>query len=229
MSTALITGANRGIGLALATCYAAAPDGHVIAVARNPDSSEGLEALIRSSAGRVRAIRADISEAVQIAGLAKDLDGAMIDLLVNNAGIASRTEFGSIAAQDIVDVFAVNAFAPVLLTQALQPLLARGGKVVNVTSTLGSMKAASERTDALVYSMSKVALNMFSIKLAMLLRPQGVVVVAMHPGGVRTRLGGCSAPLSPESSAEMMLRVIHALDIEQSGAYLAYDGSAIPW
>jgi NAD(P)-dependent dehydrogenase (short-subunit alcohol dehydrogenase family) len=229
MPTALITGANRGIGLALATCYAAVPAGRVIAITRDTGHSEPLAALVDGSAGSVRAVRADMSDAAAIASLGTDLRGETIDLLVNNAGIAGSNEFGAIAVQDLVEVFGVNTFAPLLLTQALKPLLAQGGKVVNISSTLGSMKASSERADALIYSMSKAALNMFSIKLAMLLRPLEIVVVAMHPGGVRTRLGGRGAPLSAKSSAEMMLRVINSVDLEQSGAYLACDGSAIPW
>lgn len=230
MPTALITGANRGLGLALATRYAAArPDANVIAVTREAAQSPALQALVERSDGRVRAVEADVAEAASIERLARDVGNATLDLLINNAGVSGSTAFGEISAQQLDDVFRVNTFAPLLLTQALRNRLARGGKVVNITSVLGSVENARDDAGYLAYGMSKAALNMFSVKLAAALRAEDIAVLALHPGWVQTRMGGNGAPLSVDTSAEGMMRVIEALDIRHSGAYLAYDGTAIPW
>jgi NAD(P)-dependent dehydrogenase (short-subunit alcohol dehydrogenase family) len=229
MPTALITGANRGIGLALATRYAKNPNADVLAVTRDATQSPDLDALVERSGGRVRVIQADVADAASIERLARDVGNATIDLLVNNAGVGGTGEFGEIAAQDLSEVFRVNAFAPLLVTQALRTRLARGGKVVNITSVLGSIANARDNASYLTYAMSKAALNMFSVKLADALRADDVAVLALHPGWVRTRMGGSEATIDVDTSADGMLRVIEALDLERSGAYLAYDGSSIPW
>jgi len=229
MPTALITGANRGLGLALATRYAARSGAHVIAVTRDSASSDALDALVNSSDGRVRAVQADVADAASIERLASDIGDATIDLLVNNAGVMGHAELGEISEQDLIDVFRVNTFAPLLVTQALRARLARGGKVVNITSVLGSIETARDSAGYLTYGMSKAALNMFSVKLANTLRPDGVAVLALHPGWVQTRMGGSGAAISVDTSADGMMRVIDGLDLRHTGAYLAFDGSVIPW
>ena len=229
MPTALITGANRGIGLALATRYAARPDAHVIAVTREAAKSHDLRALVDRSGGRVRALEADVADGASIERLAREVGDAKLDLLINNAGAPGSTEFGKISAQELSDVFRVNAFAPLLVTQALRSRIARGGKVDNVTSVLGSNENARGDSSYLAYGMSKAALNMFSVKLAEALREDGIAVLALHPGWVQTRMGGSGAAIDVDTSATGMMRVIDALDIDHSGAYLAYDGKPIPW
>ena len=229
MPTALITGANRGIGLALATHYVGRPGAHVIAVTRDSKESHDLHALARRSDGRVRVLEADVADAASIERLAREAGDAKIDLLINNAGIMGSGEFGKISAKELSEVFAVNTFSPVLVTQALRARFVRGGKVVNITSVLGSIERERGDDGYFVYGMSKAALNMFSVKLAEALREDGIAVLALHPGWVQTRLGGSGAAIDVETSASGMLRVIDALDIKSSGAFLAYDGSAIPW
>lgn len=229
MPTALITGANRGIGLALATQYADRSGAHVIGVTRDAKESHDLHALARRSNGRVTVLEADVADAASIEGLARDVGDANIDLLINNAGVGGFGDFGEITAQELSDVFRVNAFAPLLVTQALRARLAPGGKVVNITSVLGSIENARGEASYLTYGMSKAALNMFTVKLAEALREDGIAVLALHPGWVQTRMGGSGAAIDVETSAAGMLRVIDALDTGHSGTYLAYDGSAIPW
>ncbi len=229
MPTILITGANRGIGLALATRYAGRSNTHVIAVTREAKQSHDLHALVDRSDGGVRAVEADVADAASIESLAREVGEAKIDLLINNAGVSGSNDFGAISVQELSDVFRVNAFAPLLVTQALRSRLARGGKVVNITSVLGSIENARGDSSYLTYGMSKAALNMFTVKLAETLREDGVAVLALHPGWVQTRMGGSGAAIDVDTSAEGMMRVIDALDSKHSGAYLAYDGSAIPW
>jgi NAD(P)-dependent dehydrogenase (short-subunit alcohol dehydrogenase family) len=229
MPTALITGANRGIGLALATRYAASHDAHVIAVTRDAASSPDLHAIVDRSGGRVSVVEADVADAASIERLARDVGDATIDLLINNAGASSTTAFGEISAQELSDVFRVNAFAPLLLTQALRHRFARGGKVVNITSVLGSLENARDDASYFAYGMSKAALNMCSVKLAEALRADGIAVLALHPGWVQTRMGGSGAAISVDTSADGMMRVIEALNLGRTGTYLAYDGSTIRW
>jgi NAD(P)-dependent dehydrogenase (short-subunit alcohol dehydrogenase family) len=226
MPTALITGANRGIGLALATRYAASHDAHVIAVTRDAASSPDLHAIVDRS---VSVVEADVADAASIERLARDVGDATIDLLINNAGASSTTAFGEISAQELSDVFRVNAFAPLLLTQALRHRFARGGKVVNITSVLGSLENARDDASYFAYGMSKAALNMCSVKLAEALRADGIAVLALHPGWVQTRMGGSGAAISVDTSADGMMRVIEALNLGRTGTYLAYDGSTIRW
>ncbi len=228
MNTALITGANRGLGLALATRYLARPDTQVIAIARDLAQSPELHALASAHDGRVRAIQTDVANGASIDALGKELGDVSIDLLVNNAGVPSRAGFGDITAAELAKVFAVNAFAPLLVTQALRTKLARGGKVVNITSVLGSI-ASSSGDDYLTYGMSKAALNMFPVKLAAALRADEIAVLALHPGWVQTRMGGSGAAISVDTSADGMMRVIDALSMATTGSYLAYDGGAIEW
>lgn len=229
MSTALITGANRGIGLALATRYAARADAHVIAVTREAAGADDLHALSERSAGRVRVVEADVADAAAIERLAREAGDATIDLLINNAGVSGSSEFGKVSAQELSDVFRVNAFAPLLVTQALRERLARGGKVVNITSVLGSIENSRGNANYLAYGASKAALNMFSVKLADALRERNIAVLALHPGWVQTRMGGSGAAIDVDTSADGMVRVIDGLTLSRSGSYLAYDGSTIPW
>ncbi len=229
MPTALITGANRGLGLALATRYAARPGAHVVAVERGAADTQELAALVNASDGRVRSVRADVANPASIETIVREVGDEPVDLLVNNAGVPGTGAFGEISPQLLTDVFSVNAFAPLLLTQALRTRLRRGAKVVNITSVLGSIENSRGDDGYFVYGMSKAALNMLSVKLAAALRSQDVAVLALHPGWVQTRMGGNGAAISVETSADGMMRVIDGLTIGDSGAYRAYDGSTIPW
>lgn len=227
MKTVLITGANRGIGLALAARFAS-KSWNVIATARDPASRE-LDALVRANENAIRAIALDVVDPAAIAKLAAETRDVPIDVLVNNAGVPGRTAFGDVTADEIRDVFAVNTFAPLLVTQALRANLAHGGKVVNVSSVLGSIESSRGAAGYLTYAMSKAALNMFTVQLAATLAKREIAVLALHPGWVQTRMGGSGAAIDVDTSADGMMRVIEDLDMETSGSYLAYDGSVIPW
>ena len=158
----------------MAVRYVAEQGWNVIAVARDIDGAYDLHAFANAADGRVRIVQADVRDATAIDRLAREVGETPIDLLVNNAGIPGGNEFGAISAGDLSEVFAVNTFAPVLVTQALRRRLVAGGKVVNITSSLGSLINAAESSTSLTYAMSKAALNMFSVKLAQALRPYGI-------------------------------------------------------
>lgn len=222
---ALITGANRGIGLALVTRYAARADAHVFAVARDPAGSEELAEAVGASNGRITAVAADLATADAGDTIATIVGEAKLDLVINNAGVPSKRGFGELTQDDLVALFKVNTFAPLLVTQAVREKLAPKAKIVNITSVIGSIERAG--SDYLAYGASKAALNMLTKKLALELTDANVL--ALHPGWVRTRMGGDDAAISVDTSADGMVRVIDALDRTTSGSYLAYDGSPIPW
>ncbi|WP_298150743.1 SDR family NAD(P)-dependent oxidoreductase, partial [Metallibacterium sp.] len=183
-------------------------------------------------AGRLQIEALDVAAAAQIAALAERLAArGHLDLLINNAGVlVSGERFGTLRAEDLARSFAINASAPLLLTQALAPLLARGhaAKVLCVTSQLGSIAQAREfRTVS--YAVSKAALNMGVRRLAAELGARGITVVAMHPGWVRTDMGGAAAPLQPPDAVRGMLTVLERLTPAQGGRFYAHDGSELPW
>jgi NAD(P)-dependent dehydrogenase (short-subunit alcohol dehydrogenase family) len=222
---ALITGASRGLGLGLVTRFAARPDSHVFAVARDPAASDELTKAVRESDGRISVIVADVAAANVGDKIAAAIGSTKLDLLVNNAGAMSEIDFGDLSQHDLIEIFKVNTFAPLLVTQALRANLVPGAKVVNITSVLGSIARAGE--GYLAYGMSKSALNMLTKKLAAEL--EGIAVLSLHPGWVQTRMGGPGASITIDTSVDGMVRVIDALDPKRSGGYLAYDGSNIPW
>ena len=221
----LITGASRGLGLALASRYAARTENHVFAVARDPGASDELAELVAASGGRVSIVRADVGDASAPEHIATAVGVTPLDLLVNNAGASERRGFGDLTQDALVDLFKVNVFAPLLVTQALRSKLAADAKVVNVSSVLGSIAQAGAGYFA--YGASKAALNMITKKLAAEL--PGGAGLALHPGWVRTRMGGPGAAIDVATSADGMVRVIDAFDVARSGAYLTYEGAELPW
>jgi NAD(P)-dependent dehydrogenase (short-subunit alcohol dehydrogenase family) len=232
MQRCLITGANRGLGLAFVT-QLLERGARVLACCREPGKAGVLDALAAAHGDRL-AIRAlDVADAASIDTLpqsaAKHLQ--RIDLLINNAGVlVSGERFGNVKAESLEESFAVNASAPLLITQALAPLLALGNKprVLCITSQIGSIAQANGfRT--ISYAMSKAALNMAVKRLAAELAPRGIVVLAAHPGWVKTGMGGKGATLAPADSAHALLNLIERATTQDAGRFLAYDGAELPW
>jgi NAD(P)-dependent dehydrogenase (short-subunit alcohol dehydrogenase family) len=230
MPQALVSGANRGLGLEMTRQLLVRGD-RVVAACRHPGRALDLTRLAAQHPGRLHVIPLDLMDTRSIDELVRETNALELrfDLVVNNAGVLVEGErFGEIEAKSLRDSFAVNAEGAFLLTQALASRLAEGSKVINVSSTLGSIA----RTDSLYspsYAMSKAALNMATRLLAIALREQGVIVVAVSPGWVRTDMGGAGAPLKPEASVASMLRVIDHLKPSDSGRFLAQTGETIAW
>ncbi len=221
--TVLITGANRGLGLEFARQYAA-DSWTVIGTARRPEQAEDLSAL------DVEVLQLDVTDRDSIAALAAALDGRPIDMLINNAGIFPRvSEIDNVDADDYLQTLAVNTLGPVLVTQAVMPNLRDGElkQVVNITSGLASIERNSGGYYG--YRESKAALNMFTATLAAELGDDGFICLAIHPGWVRTDMGGADATLSPEESVTGMRAVIGELTPEHNGRYFGFDGSEVAW
>ena len=240
MRRVVVTGANRGLGLEFVRQAAARGD-DVVAGVRQPKTADALNKLAAKSAGRVTVVKIDVGDADDVAAAARHVGERFeaVDLLINNAGIwaapeaperASGGPLADLRADAVLEVLRINAVGPMLVTQALAPLLAAAdqGVVVNISSWLGSIRGATNRGN-IAYAMSKAALNMLTGRLAAELAGQGTIVVAMSPGWVATDMGGPSAPLEPAESVSGMLNVVDALTPAQSGTFLDHAGAGLPW
>lgn len=233
MPTALVTGGNRGLGLALVRALLARGD-HVVAACRHPGRATELNRLSGEHPGRLHVLPLDVADAKSQAELARELplvlgEGGRIDLLVNNAGVLHSGErFGKVEARNLEDSLRTNAMGPFLLTQALAPLLADHAKVANLSSQLGSI-ASVNRFGTPSYNISKAAQNMATALLAQGLAERGIVVLALHPGWVQTEMGGKDATVAAEDAAEGLLRVIDGAGRDDSGRFLDFRGGSLPW
>ena len=228
----LVTGANRGLGLAFVRQLLARGD-RVVAACRHPGKATALNTLAGDHPGRLHVLPLDVASAKSRAELVRELplvlDGDRLDLLVNNAGVLHSGErFGHVEAAVLEDSLQVNAVGPFLLAQALAPSLADGGSIANLSSVMGSIAMRNEfRSPG--YCISKAAQNMGTVLLAKALAPRGIKVVALHPGWVRTEMGGGGANVDAEDAARGLLAVIDGLAPAQSGSFLDWQGRALPW
>ena len=227
--TVLVTGANRGIGLELARQYLES-GWSVIATAREPEKATELKAL--GGGGKPLLVEAlDVTDAKSVAALTERLKERPIDLLVNNAGVASiGNRIGDVKPDEFAHVLAVNTIGPLRVTQALLKNLraGKGKTVVSITSVLGSIEA-NGGGGFYGYRESKAALNMLTRSLAAELRRDGFICIVMHPGWVQTDMGGPNAQLTPEQSVTGIRGVIAKLKPEDSGKFWAHDGTNLPW
>ena len=224
--TILLAGANRGLGLGLAREYLGR-GWQVIATARDPAQASGLAALQGRNQDTLTVEQLDVADPGSAAALARRLDGRTLDVLFVVAGVSGYKDapIDAIPPEGVAREFIVNASGPVSLAEALQKSLAPTAPVAFMTSILGSI--ASNTTGGWeLYRASKAALNMFAKSYALRHRERPVLV--MHPGWVRTDMGGPNAPVSVEDSVRGMADVMDAH--RQPGiAYLDYLGAKLPW
>jgi len=227
MPTALITGANRGIGLEFSRQYAAM-GWRVIATCRDPGSAADL----KSISGDVSVEAMDVSDYANIQSLAKSLKREAIDVLVNNAGIHGPrpSRVGGIDYDAWAEVLKINTMGPMKVSEAFVEHVARSdlNTIVTITSKMGSI-ADNESGGAYPYRSSKAAVNAVMKSLAVDLRPRGITVVVFHPGWVATDMGGPSAPVGPDESVAGMIKTISKLKLSDSGKFLNYDGKKVAW
>lgn len=233
MKTALITGASRGIGLEFCRQYAG--DGwRVFACARNPEKSDELNMLASTHPDEVTIYRLDVGDHAQIGQLAQALANEPIDLLLNNAGIYTGSHAGGIFDdkdyEDWVRAFRINTMATLKMAQTFQPQIRRGGQktIVAISSKMGSI-ADNSGGGSYMYRSSKAAVNMVVKTLAVDLKPTGIITVALHPGWVKTDMGGANALISAARSVSGMRNVIRGLTLPDSGKFISYDGQVVPW
>lgn len=232
MKRALVTGTNRGLGLEFARQLLARGD-RVIACCRHPGKALALTELAAAHPGHLHILPLDLASERSIAEAVRETMALTdaLDALINNAGmLVSGEKFGAIAHKSLVDSFAANVAGPVLLTQALSPLLEKGNdpKVLSITSRLGSI-AGTTAFGTPSYAMSKAALNMATRQLAAALAPKGIRVFCASPGWVKTDMGGDNAPLSAPDSVAGLIRVLDAATSDTSGRFLDHAGKEIAW
>ena len=223
METVLITGANRGIGLALAQAHAARGD-KVIGVCRKESAA------LRATGAQVEA-GIDVTDGNALAGLHTRLRGVRIKRLWLNAGVLGRERLGGIDAVALNSLrlqFEINTLGPLRVTQALLDNLASGGKIGILTSRMGSI-SDNDSGGYYGYRASKAAVNAVGKSLAVDLRPRGVAVYLLHPGYVATEMVGGSGDISPEVAAERLLALVDRLGIGETGSFWHSNGSALPW
>jgi NAD(P)-dependent dehydrogenase (short-subunit alcohol dehydrogenase family) len=218
MSTVLVTGANRGIGLGFARAYAGRGD-RVIGTARRPDAAGELAAL------GAEVLPLDVTDDGAVAALADRLAGGTIDLLINNAGILVDDRFENVEPSAVLAQLDANAVGPLRVTRALASRLAGDGKIACISSFMGSI-AENDQGGDYGYRASKAALNAIVKCLSIDLAP--TPVVALHPGYVRTDMTG-RGDIGPDEAAAALVAVLDRVGRAESGRFLDRHGDDIPW
>jgi NAD(P)-dependent dehydrogenase (short-subunit alcohol dehydrogenase family) len=231
MPSALITGANRGLGLEFARQYLA--DGwQVYATCRHPGSASELRHLAEASDYKLRIMALDVTDSASVKAAAAELDGQAIDLLLNNAGVGGARDqtIGNIDYKAWAKVLDVNTMGPMRVSEAFVDHVARSERklIVTLTSGMGSI-ADNTSGGAFAYRSSKAAVNMVVRSLAMDLAPRGITCVVVNPGWVRTDMGGSHATLTPAESVKRLRDLIETLGPAQSGKFYNHDGREYPW
>jgi len=214
MAVIAITGANRGIGLALASQLS---DEHEV------------HALCRTPSTALQKLSVTIYAGVDVQDPSTyPTSLPSLDILINNAGILRRDSIEQLDISDIQAQFTVNALGPLLMTKSLLPKLSNGSKVIIITSRMGSI---TDNTSGRMYGyrMSKAAVNMVGKSLTLDLAPQGIAVALLHPGYVRTDMTGGNGYISTTESAQGLIRQIERLKIENTGSFWHCNGEELPW
>ena len=225
--TVLITGANRGLGLEFTKQYLA-ETWNVMACYRQNQVSKELSVL-QKKYSKLKIINLDVTSATSMEELKNNLGKSRLDLLINNAGIYSQSNrLGQLNIEDLVKVFLTNAVAPLKLSEILIENLKLGELkiIANISSIMGSLND-NHSGGAYGYRAGKAALNMFMKTLSFDLEPLGIKVVNLHPGWVKTDMGGDKAPLEIPMSVQGMRKVIQ--QFSTTGSFYDYLGHKLPW
>lgn len=229
--TTVITGANRGIGLAFCKQYL--KKGYqVYACCRQPESAQELLTLKHHHRDLLHTMPLDVTNEAMRVSLSHSIGDQPVDILINNAGIYGPValSFTDVSEKDWLENFRVNTIAPLLLTQCLinNILASQEKKIILMTSKMGSIGDNSSGA-GYIYRSSKAALNAVGKSLAHDLSEKGVSVALVHPGWVKTDMGGDNAMITPEESVKGVIRYIETLNKNSSGQFINYDSSPIPW
>ncbi len=220
MPNAIVTGANRGIGLQL--CHELKNRGYTVtALCRQPS-----DALI--DLGINIHDHYDVTDAAAVEAFAQSVEPESVDLLINNAGILRSTSLDNLDIESARQQFEVNALGPLRVTHSLLHALKDGAKIALVTSRMGSI-ADNDSGGGYGYRMSKAALNAAGVSLARDLNGRGITVAILHPGYVRTDMTAQSGLIDVEESVTGLLDRIDELNLENSGSFWHSNGELLPW
>lgn len=225
MATILITGANRGIGLELTKRYAQAGN-HVLACCREPDKAEHLRDL-----ENVRVLGVTVADGDSVANLKSEIGDRPIDLLINNAGTPgpAKQSADEMDFEGWADAFAVNTMAPFRMLQTFRENVkaADNGKIITITSQMGALDLNWPLMYA--YCSSKAAVNKIMRMVSLELAADGTAVALIHPGHVKTDMGGPGAEIEVEESAAGIMSVIEGITLEGTGCFMKWNGEVHPW
>ena len=230
MINVLITGANRGLGLGFVKKYLE-KNVYVLCTTRDITGSRELLECKDRFPNNIEIFELDLLKENGAETLANQLKGMPIDILINNAGIGSSNQhFEAVSSKPWLEVLKVNLIAPLIITQSLIENVKKSSvkKINFLSSQLGSIEDNTSG-GMYIYRSSKTGLNQVVKSLSVDLKPKGITVVALHPGWVKTDMGGPNAPVSIDESVEGMIRVIETTDIKETGKFLNYDGRELPW
>jgi len=227
----LVTGANRGIGLEMVK-IAVSKQWQVKACCRNPHVADKLTEVARMSGGLVSVHTLDVSDKAQIQALAYELRGEAIDILINNAGAygSRNQQFGNVDDTDWLETFKINTIAPLHMAETFVEHVALSKKkiIATVSSKMGSM---SDNTSggSYIYRSSKAALNAVVKSMSVDLAPKGICCILLHPGWVKTDMGGPHAEISTRESVMQIFNTLENTCLDDAGSFYEIDGSLIPW
>ncbi|XP_056310167.1 C-factor-like [Danio aesculapii] len=249
--SALVTGANRGLGLEMVKQLLEAPCSKVFAGCLDIDgpNSEALMELAKKHPGVITLEHLDVSDPSSIKESAKKVGSLLgekgLNLLVNNAGVLPPKSMFTATFEDMINAFNTNMIGPLFVIREYLPYLRAAAKVsgksgmssdkaavINISSNAASMSIVPSLLGPFPffpYSISKAALNMLTVYTAMELKTDEILCISIHPGWVRTDMGGDKAPLNTKESVEGMLRVIGSLTEKQHGGYMDYTGKTLTW
>lgn len=226
MPVVFVTGANRGIGFEFVR-QLVTRKARVFAGYRSPERSRDLLSMVKKH-DNLNAVIVDVTDERQVQkahDIISDTFGRL-DMLINNAGIQINYDgdVEEVEPDEIMENFRVNVVGPFLTAKIFHKLLANGTrpKIINITSQMGSIEQASG--NAVPYRISKAAVNMLTKNQAVAYAGDGIITIALHPGWVRTDMGGSGAPLSPQESVSGMLKVIDGLKKADNGRFIGFDG-----
>jgi NAD(P)-dependent dehydrogenase (short-subunit alcohol dehydrogenase family) len=226
----VITGTNRGIGLEFVRQYIARGD-HVDAAVRQPDAARELSALVEKAGGKLRIFAGDTTSESSVNAFATAIGDIPVDMLINNAGVSGGWEgFLETNLDEALRTFNTNALGTLRMTRALLPHLRRSSvrRIVNLSTSFASI---ADATSGILfgYRMSKAALNMATKVVSEELRGEGFTVLAVHPGWVKTDMGGSDAPTTAEESVQGLIAQIDRRGAADTGTFFDFTGKAIAW
>ncbi|HWN06796.1 MAG TPA: SDR family oxidoreductase [Steroidobacteraceae bacterium] len=227
----LVTGANRGLGLEFARQYAQA-GWKTYAACRSPKSAKELKALQDQHADRITILSLDVTDAASVRSAAEKLRGEPIDLLLNNAGVGSppAQKIGRLDYAAWSQVLDANVLGPARMIEAFVENVAKGRdkRIVTLTSRMGSI-ADNSSGGSYAYRSSKAGVNAVMKSFSIDLAPRGITCVVVHPGWVRTDMGGAGGKLAPAESVKSLRALIDGLSPAHSGKFFDVDGEVLPW
>uniref|UniRef100_T1KI96 Ketoreductase domain-containing protein n=1 Tax=Tetranychus urticae TaxID=32264 RepID=T1KI96_TETUR len=236
VSTVLVTGANRGIGLEFVRQLASLEPkiSHIIATCRNPDAAKELKSIAEAN-NNVHILKLGLTDYNSYdafyAEVEKIVGESGLDLLINNAGIAIHTLLDETTPEEFMENFEINTVGTFMLTRKLTPLIKVSQRklIVYISSTAGSIERANASFGYPAYKASKAALNIVTRTYADYIKKDGITSVIFCPGWCKTDLGGSNAILETDFAVSSLIKTISTLNAENNGCFLNYEGKPVPW